>query len=161
ADLVGLSGLITPSLDEMINVAGEMTRRGMTLPLLIGGATTSGKHTAVKIAPAYAGTTVHVPDASLAVGVMGKLLSDGRDADIAAARAKQPSQREAYAASIKRPLLSLADARTRRLELAFDDVAAPGFLGIRNLELPLAELVPWIDWSPFFHTWEMSGRYPA
>jgi 5-methyltetrahydrofolate--homocysteine methyltransferase len=164
ADLVGLSGLITPSLDEMISVATEMTRRGMTVPLLIGGATTSGKHTAVKIAPAYTGPTVHVPDASLAVGVMGRLLSsEGRDSYIAEVRAKQIQLREAHASAQKRPLLSVDEARRRRLTLAFDDatIAVPSFLGARNVELDLAELVPWIDWSPFFHTWELSGRYPA
>ncbi len=163
ADLVGLSGLITPSLDEMIAVAAEMTRRGMTVPLLIGGATTSGKHTAVKIAPAYAGPTVHVPDASLAVGVMGRLLSSDRDPYLAEVRAKQAQLREAHASAQKRPLLALEEARRRRLALAFDEatIAVPAFLGPRNLELDLASLVPWIDWSPFFHTWELSGRYPA
>ncbi|HWU86163.1 MAG TPA: methionine synthase [Kofleriaceae bacterium] len=163
ADLVGLSGLITPSLDEMISVAAEMTRRGMTIPLLIGGATTSGKHTAVKVAPAYAGPTVHVPDASLAVGVMGKLLSADRDAYIAEVRAKQAQLREAHAAAQQRPRLSLEEARRRRPRLAFDDatIAVPAFLGARNLEISLPDLVPWIDWSPFFHTWELSGRYPA
>ena len=163
ANLVGLSGLITPSLDEMMSVAAEMTRRGMTVPLLIGGATTSGKHTAVKIAPAYAGPTVHVPDASLAVGVMGKLLSGDRDAYIAEVRAKQAQLREAHAVSQRRPLLSPADARARRASLTFDEttIATPAFLGVRNVDLALADLVPWIDWSPFFHTWELSGRYPA
>src|SRR3954462_9554044 len=107
ANLVGLSGLITPSLDEMINVAAEMTRRGMTMPLLIGGATTSGKHTAVKIAPAYAGPTIHVPDASLAVGVVGKLMSEDRQSYLAEVAAKQASQREAHAASQGRALLAL------------------------------------------------------
>ena len=102
ADLVGLSGLITPSLDEMIGVAAEMTRRGMTLPLLIGGATTSGKHTAVKIAPAYSGPTVHVPDASLAVGVLGKLMSSERDTYLGDVAAKQASQREAFANAQRR-----------------------------------------------------------
>ena len=162
ADLVGLSGLITPSLDEMITVASEMTRRGMKLPLLIGGATTSGKHTAVKIAPAYAGPTIHVPDASLAVGVMGKLLSIDRDGYVGEVRAKQSSLREAHAASQGRPLLSLEEARARRQRLVFDatTVPVPAFLGARNVSVPLAELVPWIDWSPFFHTWELSGRFP-
>jgi len=163
ADLVGLSGLITPSLDEMISVAAEMTRRGMTVPLLIGGATTSGKHTAVKVAPAYTGPTVHVPDASLAVGVMGRLLSPSRDAYVAEVRAKQAQLREAHAVAQRRPLLSAEEARRRKLALAFDEatIAVPAFLGARNLELDLAALVPWIDWSPFFHTWELSGRYPA
>jgi 5-methyltetrahydrofolate--homocysteine methyltransferase len=163
ADLVGLSGLITPSLDEMISVATEMTRRGLKLPLLIGGATTSGKHTAVKVAPAYAGPTVHVPDASLAVGVMGKLLSKDKDAYIAEVVAKQASIREAHVSSQKRPLLSFEEARKRRLSLPFGptDIPPPPFLGAKNVDLSLDELVPWIDWSPFFHTWELSGRYPA
>jgi 5-methyltetrahydrofolate--homocysteine methyltransferase len=163
ADLVGLSGLITPSLDEMITVASEMTRRGMTLPLLIGGATTSGKHTAVKIAPAYSGPTIHVPDASLAVGVMGKLLSADRSGYVGEVRAKQSLLREAHAASQARPLLTLETARARKARLAFDatTVPVPAFLGARNVTASLAELVGWIDWSPFFHTWELSGRYPA
>ncbi len=163
ADLVGLSGLITPSLDDMISVATEMTRRGMTQPLLIGGATTSGKHTAVKVAPAYAGPTVHVPDASLAVGVMGKLLSADRATYIGEVQTKQASIREAHVSSQKRPLLSIDAARARKPKLVFDDstIVPPNFLGTRNLELDLAELAGWIDWSPFFHTWELSGRYPA
>ena len=161
ADLIGLSGLITPSLDEMINVATEMTRRGMTLPLLIGGATTSGKHTAVKVAPAYSGSTVHVPDASLAVGVMGKLLSADRDAYLAEIHAKQEAQRAAFASAQKRPTISQAEARKRKMEVDFGSVAVPPFLGTRNLDLDLATLAQWIDWSPFFHTWELSGRYPA
>ncbi len=163
ADLVGLSGLITPSLDEMISVATEMTRRGMTMPLLIGGATTSGKHTAVKVAPAYSGPTVHVPDASLAVGVMGKLLSGDRTTYISEVVAKQGQLREAHTSSQKRPLIGLAEARRRKQPLVFDatTVPVPAFLGTRNVAVPLAELVPWIDWSPFFHTWELSGRYPA
>jgi len=162
-DMIGLSGLITPSLDEMINVATEMTRRGMTMPLLIGGATTSGKHTAVKVAVAYSGPTVHVPDASLAVGVMNKLLSSEKDAYLAEVRAKQDSQRSAHASSQKRPMLSIEDARARKLVLPFTpaEIPTPAFLGTRNVEIPIAELVPWIDWSPFFHVWELSGRYPA
>jgi 5-methyltetrahydrofolate--homocysteine methyltransferase len=161
ADLVGLSGLITPSLDEMINVATEMTRRGMTMPLLIGGATTSGKHTAVKVAPAYSGPTVHVPDASLAVGVMNKLLSTDKAPYLAEVLAKQESQRAAFASAQKRPTLSVEDARARKQVLSFKDVAVPPFTGTRNLSLDLAELAEWIDWSPFFHTWELSGRYPS
>ncbi|HTR51597.1 MAG TPA: methionine synthase [Kofleriaceae bacterium] len=161
ADWVGLSGLITPSLDEMIHVASEMTRRGMSMPLLIGGATTSGKHTAVKIAPAYRGATVHVPDASLAVGVLGKLVGSDRAAYLAEVAAKQASQREAFAAAQKRPLLSLEDARARRPKLDFSALAKPPFVGVRDLDLDLAELATWIDWTPFFHTWELSGKYPA
>jgi 5-methyltetrahydrofolate--homocysteine methyltransferase len=161
ADLVGLSGLITPSLDEMITVAMEMSRRGMTVPLLIGGATTSGKHTAVKIAPAYSGSTVHVPDASLAVGVMGKLMSTERAPYLAEIAAKQASQREAFASAQKRPLLPIETARARGAKLDFAALAQPAFTGTRNLDLDLEELARWVDWSPFFHTWEMSGRYPA
>jgi 5-methyltetrahydrofolate--homocysteine methyltransferase len=161
ADLVGLSGLITPSLDEMIGVAAEMSRRGMTVPLLIGGATTSGKHTAVKIAPSYTSSTVHVPDASLAVGVLGKLMSGERDTYLAEIAAKQASQREAFRSAQKRPLLTLEQARERRMKVSFDNLAVPAFRGIKNLDLDLAELSQWIDWSPFFHTWELSGRYPV
>ena len=161
ADLVGLSGLITPSLDEMIGVASEMSRRNMKVPLLIGGATTSGKHTAVKIAPAYTGATVHVPDASLAVGVLGKLMSGDRTEYLAEIAAKQHSQREAFVAAQKRPLLPFETARERRAKLDFSNVAVPAFLGTKNLELDLATLRDWVDWSPFFHTWELTGRYPA
>jgi 5-methyltetrahydrofolate--homocysteine methyltransferase len=161
ADLVGLSGLITPSLDEMINVAAEMTRRGMKMPLLIGGATTSGKHTAVKIAPSYAGATVHVPDASLAVGVLGKLMGSDRDGYLAEVAEKHANARAQYQNAQKRPLLAFDVARTRRDKLDFSAVAVPSFTGTRNVDLDLAELAEWIDWSPFFHTWEMSGRYPA
>ena len=162
-DMIGLSGLITPSLDEMISVATEMTRRGMTLPLLIGGATTSGKHTAVKVATAYSGPTVHVPDASLAVGVMNKLLSTEKANYIAEVQAKQVTQREQHANAQKRPMVSVEESRKRKLVLPFTpaEIPTPAFLGTRNVEIPLTELVPWIDWSPFFHTWELSGRYPA
>src|SRR3569623_2100910 len=161
ADLVGLSGLITPSLDEMINVASEMSRRGMTLPLLIGGATTSGKHTAVKIAPAYHAATVHVPDASLAVGVLGKLMSAERAPYLAEIAQKQVTAREQFNNAQRRPLLSFEQAKQRAAKLDFSTDAKPSFTGVKNLELDLAELAEWIDWSPFFHTWELSGRYPA
>jgi 5-methyltetrahydrofolate--homocysteine methyltransferase len=133
----------------------------MQVPLLIGGATTSGKHTAVKIAPAYSGATVHVPDASLAVGVLGKLMGSERATYLAEIAAKQQSQRDAYVAAQKRPLLSYDDARARRAKVDFSQLAKPAFTGTKNLDLELAELAKWIDWSPFFHTWEMSGRYPA
>ncbi len=163
ANIIGLSGLITPSLDEMINVAKEMERLGMTTPLLIGGATTSSKHTAVKIAQSYSGATIHVGDASLAVGVMGKLLSDGARAYAGENKAKQAQIRERYALAKARPLLSLQDARSRLVGHKFtsDELPKPAFLGTRNVTLDLAELAKWIDWSPFFHTWELSGRYPA
>jgi 5-methyltetrahydrofolate--homocysteine methyltransferase len=162
ADVIGLSGLITPSLDEMIGVAREMERRGLQVPLLIGGATTSGKHTAVKIEPSYSGPTVHVADASLAVGVMGRLLGDGKAGYHQEVRAKYEQLRQAHASAQKRPLLPLADARARALRAEFAAPApTPAFTGVRNLDLDLAELARWIDWSPFFHTWELSGRYPA
>ena len=163
ANIIGLSGLITPSLDEMINVAKEMERLGMTTPLLIGGATTSSKHTAVKIAPSYSGATIHVGDASLAVGVMGKLLSETARAYSGENKAKQAQIRERHALAQERPLLSLAAARSRIVGHKFtsNELPKPAFLGTRNVTLDLVELAKWIDWSPFFHTWELSGRYPA
>ncbi|HVV88535.1 MAG TPA: methionine synthase [Kofleriaceae bacterium] len=162
ADVIGLSGLITPSLDEMITVAREMERRGLKTPLLIGGATTSGKHTAVKIAPAYSGPVVHVADASLAVGVLGKLVGADRETFLSETRTKQASIRESHAARDRRPLLELAAARARRLVPAFDasTVPAPAFTGVREVSADLGELLAWIDWSPLFHTWELSGTYP-
>ncbi|MBK9030723.1 MAG: methionine synthase [Myxococcales bacterium] len=161
ADVIGLSGLITPSLDEMIGVAKEMQRRGLTVPLLIGGATTSGKHTAVKIAPGYTGATIHVGDASLAVGVLGKLLGGERGQFVADNAARQVVAREAFASQQqRRPLLTVADARARRAALDFATLPTPAFTGVRTVEVPIAELVPWVDWSPLFHTWELSGTYP-
>src|SRR5262249_52634718 len=125
ADIIGLSGLITPSLDEMIGVAKEMSRREMWTPLPTGGATTSGKHTAVKIAPAYTGPTVHVQDASIAVVVLGKLLGDARDGYLSEVRTKQDQVRAAYVAGARRPMLSIADARGRRAKLTFDPTNVP------------------------------------
>jgi len=161
ADIIGLSGLITPSLDEMIGVAKEMERRELRVPLLIGGATTSSKHTAVKVAPAYGGPTVHVPDASLAVGVMGKLLGSDKETYVGEVRAKYAQIREAHAAATRRPMLGLGDARARHLTLSAPPAPAPAFVGVRNVTVELGELVDWIDWSPFFHTWELKGRFPA
>ncbi|MEZ5995409.1 MAG: methionine synthase [Hyphomonadaceae bacterium] len=162
ADAIGLSGLITPSLDEMVFVAGEMQRRGMKLPLLIGGATTSRTHTAVKIAPAYAGPTLYVTDASRAVPVVQKLLGGERDALVAETKADQNTARESYlAGQDKRPRVPLAKARERAPKLAFAPVR-PSFLGVRAFaDYPLGELVPYIDWTPFFASWELAGRYPA
>jgi 5-methyltetrahydrofolate--homocysteine methyltransferase len=161
ADVIGLSGLITPSLDEMIGVAKEMERRGLKLPLLIGGATTSSKHTAVKVAPAYSAATIHVADASLAVGVMGKLLGADAAGFLAANVAKQSTAREQFALQQqRRPLLPLTEARARRAVLDFTDCAQPGFFGTRPVTVAIADLVRWIDWSPLFHTWELSGVYP-
>ena len=164
ADVVGLSGLITPSLDQMVHVAGEMTRRELHIPLLIGGATTSSKHTAVKIAPAYRGLTVHVQDASRAVGVMGRLLSEanrGPFADeIAAQQAKAREQFAARARSRVRLSVEEAARRALRIEWRAEDIPKPSFLGVRTVEPALEELVPLIDWSPFFHAWELKGIYP-
>jgi 5-methyltetrahydrofolate--homocysteine methyltransferase len=147
----------------MISVAREMDRRGIKIPLLIGGATTSQKHTAVKIAPQYSAGTIHVADASLAVGVLGKLMGPDKETFIAETQAKQHTAREAFLSQQKRrPLLPLATARERKpkIEWRAEDLPAPAFLGSRPVSVPLGELVPWIDWSPFFHTWELSGIYP-
>jgi 5-methyltetrahydrofolate--homocysteine methyltransferase len=163
ADVVGLSGLITPSLDEMVHVAREMERLRFELPLLIGGATTSGKHTAVKIAPAYSGPTVHVADASRAVEVVGSLLSPAqRESFTATVRREQKSARDAFSRRAEEALVPWQDAVARRLrtDWASVDVPAPSFTGVRSLEVPLEEIVPFIDWTPFFHAWELKGVYP-
>jgi 5-methyltetrahydrofolate--homocysteine methyltransferase len=161
ADAIGLSGLITPSLDEMVFVASEMQRTGMTLPLLIGGATTSRTHTAVKIAPAYAGPTLYVSDASRAVPVVQKLLGAERDALVSETKADQSAARESYlAGQDKRPRMPIAKARERAPQLEFAPVK-PSFLGVKSYaEYPLEELVPYIDWTPFFASWDLIGRYP-
>ena len=163
ADIVGLSGLITPSLDEMVHVAREMERQEMKLPLLIGGATTSRAHTAVKIAPHYSQPVVHVLDASRAVPVTTSLLSeDGRAEFVAHHKAEYDALRRAHAAP-RRSVVSLATARARRTQIEWraEDLAAPEFLGVRVLnDFPLATLREFIDWSPFFHTWELKGVYP-
>jgi 5-methyltetrahydrofolate--homocysteine methyltransferase len=165
ADMIGLSGLITPSLDEMVHVAAEMERRGMDLPLLIGGATTSRQHTAVKIAPAYSESVTHVLDASRAVGVVSRLLDAAeRPAFEAATRADQERLRDQYATRRERPIHPYAEALARapRIEWRAEDVPQPAFIGPRVLEdVPLAEIVPFIDWQFFFHAWEMKGRFPA
>jgi 5-methyltetrahydrofolate--homocysteine methyltransferase len=163
-DLIGLSGLITPSLDEMVSVAREMERRGLKTPLLIGGATTSKQHTAVKIAPEYSGPCVHVLDASRAVDVVASLISPSRhDEYVRATRAEQASLREQYGTRQRKPLLTLQQARANRLAIdwAKADVPVPAFTGRREVEVPLAELVPYIDWTFFFHAWELKGRVPA
>ena len=165
ADLVGLSGLITPSLEEMAHVAGEMERQGFTLPLLIGGATTSRTHTAVKIAPAYRGPVVHVLDASRAVGVVGRLKdAEKRAVFDAENRAEQERLRREHAARREQqPLLSLEEARRRRTALDWTSYAPPQpeFAGVRRLaSVELAALLPYIDWTPFFAVWELRGTYP-
>lgn len=164
-DVIGLSGLITPSLDEMVHVAKEMTREGFDLPLLIGGATTSKAHTAVKIAPAYRHATVHVLDASRAVGVVGSLVnSEQRKSFTEAVCEDYERVRQAHQDRGAKPLRALAEARRHRLPTDWGtaDIPRPSFLGLRSIDrMPLRELVPYIDWSPFFHTWELRGRYPA
>jgi 5-methyltetrahydrofolate--homocysteine methyltransferase len=162
ADAIGLSGLITPSLDEMVFVASEMERRGSKLPLLIGGATTSRTHTAVKIAPVYSGPTIYVNDASRAVPVVQKLLGKERDALVNETKADQLTAREQYlAGQDKRPRLPIAKARARSLRLAFQPIK-PSFLGLRSFtDYPLELLVPYVDWTPFFASWDLVGRYPA
>jgi len=163
ADMIGLSGLITPSLDEMVHVAREMERQGFKLPLLIGGATTSRAHTAVKIAPHYSEPVVHVLDASRAVPVTTSLLSEkGKSAFVAQHRADYEAVRKAHSAPRPR-VVSLDTARTRRtpIEWRAEDLPIPAFTGVRVLEdFPLATLRDFIDWTPFFHTWGLKGIYP-
>ncbi|HEY3953542.1 MAG TPA: methionine synthase [Streptosporangiaceae bacterium] len=162
ADIVGLSGLITPSLDEMVNVAGEMQRRGMTTPLLIGGATTSRQHTAVRVAPAYEASTVHVLDASRVVGVVQNLLDPARAADLDQAnRADQERLRVQHESRHSQPLLGLGTARANREKLDFSARSAPLFTGVRPVTPPLAELRELIDWQFFFLAWELKGKFPA
>ncbi len=163
ADMIGLSGLITPSLDEMVHVAREMERQGFKLPLLIGGATTSRAHTAVKIAPHYSEPVVHILDASRAVPVTTSLLSDaGKSAFVLQHRADYDALRKAHSAP-KLSVVSLEAARKRRtpIEWRADDLPTPSFTGVRVLnDFPLATLREFIDWSPFFHTWGLKGIYP-
>ena len=164
ADLIGLSGLITPSLDEMVSVAREMERRGMTIPLLIGGATTSRQHTAVKIAPMYRQPVVHVLDASRAVGTVSQLLSATQKPLLDQEnRLDQERMREVHQARKDRPLVPLAVARRRALvwNVAAADMRAPAFSGRVELrDIPLRELVPYIDWTFLFVAWELRGRFP-
>jgi len=163
ADMIGLSGLITPSLDEMVHVAREMERQGFKLPLLIGGATTSRAHTAVKIAPHYSEPVVHVLDASRAVPVTTSLLSDeGKSAFVAQHRADYEALRKAHSAP-RLTVVSLETARKRRtpIEWRAEELPTPAFTGVRVLDnFPLATLRDFIDWTPFFHTWGLKGVYP-
>jgi 5-methyltetrahydrofolate--homocysteine methyltransferase len=165
-DVIGLSGLITPSLDEMVHVASEMERREMKIPLLIGGATTSRLHTAVRIAPAYpGGATFHVIDASRAGGVI-QSLAGGRRAE-AVAKNREEQERiagEYEARRTEAPLLPVEEARARafRTDWEVTGIARPSFHGTRvRREIPIEEIVPYIDWTPFFHAWELRGRYPG
>ena len=164
-DIIGLSGLITPSLDEMTHVAREMQRQGFQIPLLIGGATTSRVHTAVKIAQHYKQPVIHVLDASRAVGVVSALVSDDqKPAYIEEIAREQQAARDLYAGRrADKKTLTLAQARANRTPIIWksEDIAKPSFTGVRVVaNLPLSELVPFIDWSPFFRVWELHGRYP-
>ncbi len=160
-DLIGLSGLITPSLEEMVYVAQQMQRRRLSLPLLIGGATTSRQHTAVKIAPEYRQPVVHVPDASRVVDVVASLMNPQlRPAFERETRRAQATLRDQHGARRDRPTLSYAEARKNRLRLTFEP-AVPSFLGTRTVDPDLADLVPFIDWTFFFAAWELKGRFPA
>ena len=189
-DIIGLSGLITPSLDEMAHVAREMERQGLKLPLLIGGATTSKAHTAVKIAPGYGQPVVHVLDASRAVPVVSSLISQEQRPAFAAQIREEYDRVRAQHGGSQAKLLSLEAARANAPKLKFDDLPKPEFTGVRvlssdvaadvsprtspsgiepgkvsadshrRLRIELKDLVPFIDWSPFFHTWELRGVYP-
>ncbi|MBD3675135.1 MAG: methionine synthase [Planctomycetaceae bacterium] len=164
AQIIGLSGLITPSLDEMVIVAREMKRRGMTQPLLIGGATTSSKHTSVKIATEYDHPVVHVRDASTSVPIVEKLIDqEGLDAFVAENLKKQEQEREAYSSRKDKKLVPYSDALERRFTTDWSsiDIPEPAFTGSKVLDdFPLEKLVDYIDWSPFFMAWELKGKYP-
>jgi 5-methyltetrahydrofolate--homocysteine methyltransferase len=163
-DLIGLSGLITPSLDEMVHVAREMERQGFSVPLLIGGATTSRAHTAVKIAPGYRQPVVHVLDASRAVGVVSSLSSAAQRPEFARKNcAEQEKLRQQYSGPRIAPLVSLQEARARKAPIDWTTYRppVPSFTGNRTWDsVPLKDLVPLIDWTPFFHAWELKGIYP-
>jgi len=165
ADMIGLSGLITPSLEEMSHVAKEMQRQGFTIPLLIGGATTSRTHTAVKIEPHYKSPVVWVPDASRAVGVATALVSDEqKESFVAATRADYEKVREAHArkAGQKSVTLEAARANAAKIDWSASTPVRPKQLGVKALKnYPLEKLVPCIDWGPFFQTWDLAGPYPA
>ena len=162
-DIIGLSGLITPSLDEMVYVAKEMTRLDYQLPLLIGGATTSDKHTAVRIVPHYDHGVVHVLDASRSVGVVEQLINEEvRDDYLKEYRASQIKTADRYQQRDVK-LVPYEEALSRRFETDWTrvDIASPSFTGVRTIKnIPLAEIRPYIDWSPFFMAWELKGKYP-
>ena len=163
-DIIGLSGLITPSLDEMVFVAREMERRKFTIPLLIGGATTSPQHTAVKIAHEYSHPVVHVLDASRAVDVVSSLLGEKKAEFDKANRITQENTRQKYAGRKEKPLLTIEQARANKLKYDWDDhvIASPAFIGRRHLEnVDLAAIAKFIDWTFFFSAWELKGRFPA
>src|SRR4029453_15137319 len=160
--IVGLSGLITPSLDEMVNVAKEMERRGFDLPLLIGGATTPKQAPGGRIAPAYSQPTLHVLDASRVVGVVSNLLDPVRRAALQQENVElQDRLRDQYAERDRKPLLPIEEARANGEQVEFGELPAPEFTGTRAAEPKLDELVPYIDWQFFFHAWELKGKFPA
>ena len=161
ADAVGLSGLITPSLDEMVGVAAEMERRGLKLPLLIGGATTSRQHTAVKVAPAYGSNVLHVLDASRVVGVVSDLLDDDRAEALAKTNGEdQERLREQHAGRESKPLLPIEEARANFEKVEFEDLPTPEFTGTRECAPTIAELRELIDWQFLFLAWELKGKFP-
>jgi 5-methyltetrahydrofolate--homocysteine methyltransferase len=164
-DMIGLSGLITPSLDEMVHVAKEMERQGFKMPLLIGGATTSSKHTSVKIATHFSGPVVHVKDASRSVGVVDRLNRPETRPEIDREnRELQAKERAAFARKVQRKLVPYEEALRRRFatDWSTSSIDRPNFLGPKVLsDVPLDEIVPFIDWSPFFMAWELKGKYPA
>ena len=163
-DVIGLSGLITPSLDEMVYLAKELDKRGMKIPVMIGGATTSRAHTAVKIAPQYKGTVIHVNDASRAVTVAGNLLDHNKEQYTSDIRTDYDAFRESFLnRSRDKNFLSIEDARKNKLPLDWDNFTPvkPNIIGEQVIEVDLDVLVPYIDWTPFFRTWELHGKYPA
>jgi 5-methyltetrahydrofolate--homocysteine methyltransferase len=163
ADIIGLSGLITPSLDEMVTVASEMERQGFDIPLMIGGATTSPAHTSLRIEPGYSGDVVYVKDASRAVGVASRLLGEGRQSYSEELQREHAAKRASYATKKAAPLLPFLETVNRRASLQFDEttVQVPRQLGVRVLNnYPLTALLDTIDWMPFFNAWEFSGRFP-
>ncbi|HTN20432.1 MAG TPA: methionine synthase [Pelobium sp.] len=163
-DIIGLSGLITPSLDEMVHFAKEMEREGFTIPLLVGGATTSRIHTAVKVDPFYSGSVVHVLDASRSVGVCSQLLAKEKDAYIKNFKEEYEKTRDNYnKKKVTKNFLPIEEARANKYQINLENLnpVKPKFFGTKVLnDYPLEELVPYIDWTPFFHTWELRGSYP-
>ena len=163
ADMIGLSGLITPSLDEMVTVAREMKRRELKIPLLVGGATTSAKHTAVKIAPVYESPVVHVLDASRSVGVVEKLISKEMRSGFVAENIETQNKLVASYKERQQKLVPYADALSKRFATDWANVKIdkPAFTGVKVLkDFPIADIRPYIDWSPYFMTWELKGKYP-
>lgn len=163
-DIIGLSGLITPSLDEMVYLAKEMDKRNIKIPIMIGGATTSRAHTAVKIAPEYRETVVHVNDASRAVTVAGNLLNKDKKIYASTIRAEYEAFRETFLNRQRdKSFHTIEKARANKLQLDWENFEAkkPNFIGAKTIEVPLRELVPYIDWTPFFNSWQLFGKYPA